>query len=77
MTKNLSLAYRGTRYQNEFTEGNLHSLNISMAMVRWARLVLTGGVRDEAGDRDAEAPGGAGGGFAGSFRWTRALPGYP
>jgi hypothetical protein len=47
-SKNMSLAYRGTRYQNEFTEGNLHSLNISMAMVRWARLVLTGGVRDEA-----------------------------
>lgn len=47
-SRNLSLNYRGTRYENELTEGNLHALNINMSMVRWARLTLHGGVREDA-----------------------------
>jgi hypothetical protein len=46
-SKNLSLSYRGTRYENEFSEGNLHSLNVSMSIARWARMAVTGGLRED------------------------------
>jgi hypothetical protein len=46
-SKNLNLNYRGTRYENGFSEGNLHALNASLTLTTWARLMLTGGLRQD------------------------------
>lgn len=46
-SKNLHLSYRGTHYANEFSQGDLHALNASMALLDWARMTLTGGLRQD------------------------------
>jgi len=46
-SKNLSLRYRGTHYENEFAAGNLHALNVSMSLAHWVQMALYGGLRDD------------------------------